>query len=449
MVKICKKILSFVLFIIAIELFLQCVYLFSNSKRISPNMAALRILCIGDSFTYGWGAEKNNNYPSQLKNMLTANNPGQSFQIINAGAFGVSSSIIANNISWYLHKYNPDVVIVLAGANDHWNMKDSNVLKIGRYSARDKLLIRARRFLYNFKIFRIVDLIYFSIAQCVSGENNGLYSHETIRFNTINDTAILQELIRFNLRQIAETVYSYNNGTKLFFQTYPDLPYVNEVIRNIDDYGVIIIDQESIFHNLPGYSNLLASDGWHLNAYGYNFMAESVYRRLLATDIVKNKLTQRYFPERIETDKDEVHKLDDEWEFNLAKIARHPDKLITANSQEWYFFTNNLVDLPEVELSGGEYLLQITARGTIADGSYPLVGFYTYDKDKRKLINKVNVNYDYNIYSSGRVKVKDPAKIVFCISFENDLCYTREGVTNDRNLWIKSVIVRKMGYAHE
>lgn len=45
----------------------------------------LRIVCLGDSYTFGWGALEENTYPAQLAALLREAHPGQSIRVINAG----------------------------------------------------------------------------------------------------------------------------------------------------------------------------------------------------------------------------------------------------------------------------------------------------------------------------------------------------------------------------
>lgn len=452
--KILRIFFFFAVIILCLEMLLSVVPVLLRCSRLhttfgkKSDAAVLKILCLGDSFTYGWGAEKDLSYPSQLETLLLVNNPGQKFKIINLGAFGISSSMAANNLAGYLEKYRPDVLIVLVGANDRWNIKDSNILKIKRYGKISKFFIQSRIFLYNFKTFRLLHLIFNQIRS--RPENRRNYSKETINISPIDDVYLLRELIRFNLIKIVETINSYDKEVRLFFQTYPARIFcVNDLMRNVaGTYKISLADQESAFRKATAPETLFASDGWHLNAHGYNLMAVNIYEQFIGQKIIKNKLLKNSIRAETKSSSDEVIERKDGWQFDLIKIAKHPEKLISLRSESWCFFADNIVNLPEVELVPGEYALEVTARGTAADDVYPLMGFY-YQSDKcancqRKEINKVYVDPDWKAYPSERIRLDTKQKITFYVSFENDLYKIDGGKVYDRNLYVKDILLNSL-----
>ena len=73
------------------------------------------ILAIGDSVTEGLGVEEEDAYPAVLQNKLMDN--GYNYRVINAGVSGETSSGALSRIEWAL-TLNPDIVILVTGAND-------------------------------------------------------------------------------------------------------------------------------------------------------------------------------------------------------------------------------------------------------------------------------------------------------------------------------------------
>lgn len=71
----------------------------------------IRIIAVGDSVTFG--AEMS--YPALLEECL-----GSSYEVINAGVPGYSSFQGLKLLEKYLPAYQPDVLIVMYGWNDHW-----------------------------------------------------------------------------------------------------------------------------------------------------------------------------------------------------------------------------------------------------------------------------------------------------------------------------------------
>ena len=68
------------------------------------------IICFGDSLTYGTGAAKGMDYPSQLSRMIGV-------EIINAGVPGDTTATALNRID-ELIEMNPRIVLITLGGND-------------------------------------------------------------------------------------------------------------------------------------------------------------------------------------------------------------------------------------------------------------------------------------------------------------------------------------------
>jgi lysophospholipase L1-like esterase len=83
-----------------------------------------RVLCLGDSCTFGAGHP----YPEMLQQLLDRRAPGQ-YQILNGGVIGYTS---LHGLEWFeseLADLHPDVVTLYFGWNDMWREKDSAVRK--------------------------------------------------------------------------------------------------------------------------------------------------------------------------------------------------------------------------------------------------------------------------------------------------------------------------------
>lgn len=75
----------------------------------------IRILCMGDSYTEGDGANVGYEYPRQLENILRENYPNQKFEVINAGKNGSDILFVETFYTEQLVKLKPDIFI--AGIN--------------------------------------------------------------------------------------------------------------------------------------------------------------------------------------------------------------------------------------------------------------------------------------------------------------------------------------------
>jgi lysophospholipase L1-like esterase len=79
-----------------------------------------RILCIGDSVTFGFNVDQSDSYPERLQAALRARFPGRPIRVINAGTPGWSwlqGVLFLEREGLALH---PDLVIMAHGANDRF-----------------------------------------------------------------------------------------------------------------------------------------------------------------------------------------------------------------------------------------------------------------------------------------------------------------------------------------
>jgi len=70
-----------------------------------------KIVAFGDSITYGYNVDKEQNYPSQLSNLLQTD-------VINAGVNGEMTIEGLKRLPSVLEKYKPQILIICHGGND-------------------------------------------------------------------------------------------------------------------------------------------------------------------------------------------------------------------------------------------------------------------------------------------------------------------------------------------
>jgi len=96
-----------------------------------------RIICLGDSVTFGWGSDNDKTYPALLEQKLDSA-PQQRIRVVNSGQPGFNSYQCYLYCKDFLKEYAADLVIVACGHNDHH-------LGISGYrTAREKVLLNTR-----------------------------------------------------------------------------------------------------------------------------------------------------------------------------------------------------------------------------------------------------------------------------------------------------------------
>jgi lysophospholipase L1-like esterase len=108
--------------LIAIEVVLQAAAAYSRMTGRPLATAALtgrpKILCLGDSNTYGVFLPRNQTYPHYLEQIWNRASPTHPVEVLNFGFPGMNSSKLRRNLAGLLEAFHPDIVLVLIGAND-------------------------------------------------------------------------------------------------------------------------------------------------------------------------------------------------------------------------------------------------------------------------------------------------------------------------------------------
>lgn len=129
-------------------------------KKLSNEIADVRILCVGDSFTFGAGAPPAYSYPSQLEKLLNDNSINKKYVVYNEGGSlpGMTSSLVLKNLEENILKYHPDIIIILIGMNNSWNLYGSNLILFTGKSWMT-YLYRLDGFFTQFRIYKLLKII--------------------------------------------------------------------------------------------------------------------------------------------------------------------------------------------------------------------------------------------------------------------------------------------------
>jgi lysophospholipase L1-like esterase len=103
-----------------------------------------RVLCVGDSITYGFNVDTVDTYPKQLEALLAQRYPGRRFEVINAGVPGWSWLQGRRYLELEGLALRPDVVVIGHGTNDQFfptTVTDSE--RIGRSTSWSSRIYRS------------------------------------------------------------------------------------------------------------------------------------------------------------------------------------------------------------------------------------------------------------------------------------------------------------------
>jgi lysophospholipase L1-like esterase len=126
---------------------------FSDAK--APGV--IRIVCLGDSSTFGMQVEERETYPRQLAARLEEAAPGR-FEVINLGVPGYSSRQGVEQVSQQVLALQPDVVFFAFGTNDRaWprELSDEELITLNQ-SATGGFFWRLRQVLDHVTLYKVL-----------------------------------------------------------------------------------------------------------------------------------------------------------------------------------------------------------------------------------------------------------------------------------------------------
>jgi lysophospholipase L1-like esterase len=123
---------------------------------------AYRVLCIGDSVTFGFNSGQDDSYPAQLGRILSARFPGKDIEVINAGVPGWTWLQGLRFLERQGLELEPDLVIIGHGVNDQLMM--SLVSDAERLEYIDnpsvKRIAKMRSLVGGTNVYRVIEGLY-------------------------------------------------------------------------------------------------------------------------------------------------------------------------------------------------------------------------------------------------------------------------------------------------
>jgi lysophospholipase L1-like esterase len=253
----------------------------------------LRVLCLGDSNTYGIWVERSQTYPQQLEAVWNERIAKPKLEVLNFGVPGTNSSRLVRVLPELLETFAPDILIVMVGANDFWTQPipledESATQPRENFLKRHSLLYRLY---YLFRRGRLLQPEFVrdpraSIAG--GGEHRLRVGDREFEMGFSSAQLALQESsagLRRNLARLVEL--AKQAGGSLYLMTYPSrrgfYPAASQEIEAVaEKTGAPLIDLSAVFAPICPQVEcpaVLLKDG-HPNASGYRIIAETILARL-------------------------------------------------------------------------------------------------------------------------------------------------------------------------
>ncbi|MFA5159483.1 MAG: SGNH/GDSL hydrolase family protein [Candidatus Omnitrophota bacterium] len=261
--------MSFIFFVISSILILEFILFVSGQSLLwlkrteKPGRDPdIRIVCVGDSHTFGVGTSALYAYPKQLEKLLNDNNPGQRFSVVNLGVPGSSTRMQAQALRAFFEGNSAKVVILLTGRNI-----EDEVSRWGDQSLSHRIMDRFTR-LRSVRFLKVI----------VDGL---LKKKEQPRFfGNPEDRKKYEAYLSFYLKQIEKLCRKQGAALVLlsYYNSQDDIIKAFAIRRKIP-YFDFTSDFIAIFRR-TNEKQYISPDHSHMNHRGYKFFAEQLYNHL-------------------------------------------------------------------------------------------------------------------------------------------------------------------------
>jgi lysophospholipase L1-like esterase len=264
-----------------------------NSEfSLQPNANTFRILCLGDSLTFGNGVTLEDTYPKQLEAVLNSDEPGK-YEVINGGvpAYDTWQEVA------YLKRdgvhFKPNLVVIGVYANDIVpRPKDIPEIidKTGFPRKPGMLGLVSYKMAHLLKRSRLLLLLrdrYGKLTDQLTPSPE--YQH---KFSLLNDNAdaflergwseierSFAELANLSKKYRFEVVLVLFPMADQVMKNYPNASYPSKVKVIADRYHIRYVDMTQEFtKNFSGFGSLFIEWDGHPNAKAYNLTANEIAR---------------------------------------------------------------------------------------------------------------------------------------------------------------------------
>jgi hypothetical protein len=237
------------------------------------------ILCIGESTT-AWGGV--NSWPSQLQVILNSTQEKKIFHIINKGLTGKTTRDILRQLKDNLDKYKPDIILAMAGINDHKLMRGETKIPKKTPLNQSGLVI----FLSQLRIYKVFKWI---AEGTQSSRKLDWHLSQSPRWES--DYALINPKATHLQRQ---TINNLNDMVGLATYHGVDFIYVGyalrmiDTVKNIIEREVFYISNYQIFRDLLKrykydelFTDNFAKNFGHATPLGNRIIAGNVAQQLL------------------------------------------------------------------------------------------------------------------------------------------------------------------------
>ncbi|MBF0331165.1 MAG: hypothetical protein HQL17_04450 [Candidatus Omnitrophica bacterium] len=274
--------------------------------KVQNNQARYRIFCLGESTTFGVGTQDpaQENYPHQLELLFKQQFPQTKTRVFFSQTIGINTSTMLYNLPSTLNKFKPDVVIMMVGLNNWWNLSNSNVLLFNKHERLQNLYFRTLGFFDGFRVFKLMKWICYStgliqmdrrmVMDDVDVTDAGAVKKQGRQARRLaasleakGHMPVFFKVAEYDIRQMIRICRE--RKIKVVLCSYPGATFgalkrVHERVAR--EEGLVFVDNGSYFDALPDKPSYFTADGIHPNAAGYKLMAAYIFNSMRHASVV-------------------------------------------------------------------------------------------------------------------------------------------------------------------
>ena len=263
-----------------------------RADEIKTEKGGKRLIALGNSCTFGWGVSIENCWTTQLERNLNLELSSIDFEVINAGTPGYSSFQGKIYFEEFL-KYEPDMVLIMFGWNDHW--KAGKEISDAEQKMPPAIVLSLQNTFSNLKLYKLLRKFTLSMTEDtqidridnISGKRRVSTDEYFQNLSEIIETAREHNVTPVLLIPPIASLENYYRATSsnlhLLHQKYQD------VMLRVSEYQQVdILDLQSTFDNFNTLFDNPSGDPIHFNIQGHEVAAMAISEYLLANQFVEN-----------------------------------------------------------------------------------------------------------------------------------------------------------------
>lgn len=277
-----------------------------SREKINPESQT--ILCLGESSTIGIWVNPGDSYPVQLERMLREYYNSANIHVLVPPHIGQNTSQMANRMHEYITLYNPKVIVMMVGCNNHWSLAESHISRFLPSNSINAVRMKIFIFFNKFHLFKLIRYLYLcakyegrhiieslSFKEYIAGAPQRMhYLPSQWVLDTFNhNIGYFNKLWRYDVASMINSAKKFN--IPVIFMTYPmsiSVP-TEEFLSVAEKEGLYLIRNDLNFDVLKKRGELsdyiFSKDNWHPTKKGYAIVARNVFDVIVKNELLSSK----------------------------------------------------------------------------------------------------------------------------------------------------------------